>query len=487
MSHLQVVLRTLAPSAVGPSPAAARAVRAFALVTADLTAFAAALTLAFVLGAAVSSEPPLNRAADEIVQTGAWWHGWGTMFVLIYLLGYLYSRGHYSERIPFWMETGTIIGAVFVAFVFEGFLKIAIYSFAFGYEATVRWLLFVPIALLCRQAARSALEMCGVWTLRTLVVGDATTIDCVREALQSQPRLGYRVVGAIDLDATDHSDDNELWDKRARLHAADFIVLAPGGGGGGRYRTIISALIRGHAPFAVVPTFDGLPVLGFSHQYFFSHDIVMLVWRNNLARPLSRLVKQLFDYIVAGLLLIALTPLFLTIALLVCADGGPVFFAHRRIGANGKPFKCLKFRTMAVDADQILDGVLRSDPASRAEWAATRKLQSDPRITPVGRVLRKSSLDELPQLLNILRGEMSLVGPRPIVEEEIARYAEDIDHYYEAKPGITGLWQVSGRSRATYDRRVQLDVWYVKNWTLWHDVTILLKTIPAVLRKDGAV
>ena len=487
MSHLQVVLRTLAPSWVGPSPAGAQAVRSSALIAADLIAFGAALALAFVLGAAMTSESPLDRAVDEILQTGAWWHGWGTLFVLIYLLGYLYSRGHYSERIPFWMETGTLIGSAFVAFVFEGFIKIAIYSFAFGYEATVRWLLFVPMALLSRQAARSVLEMCGLWTLRTLVVGDATTIECVREALQSQPRLGYQVVGVIDLDATDHSDENGVWDRRARLHAADFIVLAPGRGGGGRYRAIISALIRQHARFAVVPTFDGLPVLGFSHQYFFSHDIVMLVWRSNLARPLSRLVKLLFDHIVAGLLLIALTPLFLTIALLVCADGGPVFFAHRRIGANGKPFNCLKFRTMSVDADQILERVLQSDPAASAEWAAARKLQNDPRITAVGRVLRKCSLDELPQLLNVLRGEMSLVGPRPIVEDEITRYAEHIDHYYEAKPGITGLWQVSGRSRSSYDRRVQLDVWYVKNWTLWHDITILLKTIPAVLRKDGAV
>ena len=131
--------------------------------------------------------------------------------------------------------------------------------------------------------------------------------------------------------------------------------------------------------------------------------------------------------------------------------------------------------------------MLANEPAAREEWFATQKLRNDPRVTPIGRILRKTSLDELPQLLNIMRGEMSLVGPRPIVDAEVARYGQEISFYYETRPGITGLWQVSGRSNTSYDHRVSLDVWYVRNWTLWHDLAILLKTIPAVLKKDGAV
>jgi undecaprenyl-phosphate galactose phosphotransferase len=130
--------------------------------------------------------------------------------------------------------------------------------------------------------------------------------------------------------------------------------------------------------------------------------------------------------------------------------------------------------------------VLDSDPRAAAAWAADQKLPNDPRITKIGRFLRRSSLDELPQLFNVLRGEMSLVGPRPIVAAEVARYESDIEYYYEAKPGITGLWQVSGRNDTGYARRVKLDVWYVRNWTLWHDIAILLKTIPAVFLRRGA-
>jgi undecaprenyl-phosphate galactose phosphotransferase len=141
---------------------------------------------------------------------------------------------------------------------------------------------------------------------------------------------------------------------------------------------------------------------------------------------------------------------------------------------------------MVQDADRVLDHVLATDPAAAAEWAATQKLRDDPRVTAFGRFLRRSSLDELPQLFNVLRGEMSLIGPRPIVQAEVARYGEEIEYYYQTKPGITGLWQVSGRSDTSYQRRVALDVWYVRNWTLWHDIAILLKTVPAVLLQRGA-
>jgi undecaprenyl-phosphate galactose phosphotransferase len=231
---------------------------------------------------------------------------------------------------------------------------------------------------------------------------------------------------------------------------------------------------------------EGLPVVGLRQHHFLSHDFVMLVSRNNLARPFSRLLKAVFDQIVAIILVVLLAPLLLVLAVLVSSDGGPVFFRHRRLGEGGRSFGCIKFRTMVMDADRVLDRVLATDPAAAAEWAATQKLRDDPRITPFGRFLRRSSLDELPQLFNVLRGEMSLIGPRPIVQAEVARYGEQIEYYYETKPGLTGLWQVSGRSDTSYERRVYLDVWYVRNWTLWHDIAILLKTIPAVFLQRGA-
>ena len=213
----------------------------------------------------------------------------------------------------------------------------------------------------------------------------------------------------------------------------------------------------------------------------------MFAYRNNLARPVARLAKLVFDLVAALCILAIFSPLLLLIALAVKSDGGPVLFAHRRVGANGREFKCFKFRSMVPDGDAVLQRHLESNADAAAEWAATRKLRHDPRVTRMGQILRSTSLDELPQLLNVLRLEMSLVGPRPIVESEVARYAEDITYYYETRPGLTGLWQVSGRSETSYERRVQLDTWYVKNWTIWHDLAILAKTLPAVWKRRGAV
>jgi undecaprenyl-phosphate galactose phosphotransferase len=166
--------------------------------------------------------------------------------------------------------------------------------------------------------------------------------------------------------------------------------------------------------------------------------------------------------------------------------GGPAIFSHRRIGRYGLAFGCLKFRTMVPDAEDALRRLLESDPRARAEWERDFKLREDPRITPVGEFLRRTSLDELPQLWNVLKGEMSLVGPRPVIEEELERYGDQVGYYLETRPGITGLWQISGRNDTGYEDRVALDSWYVRNWSLWYDLVILVKTVGVVMRGRGA-
>lgn len=204
-------------------------------------------------------------------------------------------------------------------------------------------------------------------------------------------------------------------------------------------------------------------------------------------QPLSRAAKLLLDLIGAVSLLVVLSPLLTAIAVMVKLDGGPVFYAHPRVGAGKRRFRCLKFRSMKQDSAAVLEHVLRTDAVAAAEWRATQKLRHDPRVTGVGAFLRQTSLDELPQLFNVLRLEMSLVGPRPIVDSEIEHYGSDIACYYATRPGLTGLWQVNGRSSTTYRRRVQLDTWYVEHWTLWQDIVILARTVPAVLKRTGAV
>ena len=180
-----------------------------------------------------------------------------------------------------------------------------------------------------------------------------------------------------------------------------------------------------------------------------------------------------------------ISPLLLYISKKVKQDGGAAIYGHERIGKDGKPFKCLKFRSMVTNSKEVLEELLANNPDAKTEWDETFKLKNDPRITKIGHFLRKTSLDELPQLFNVLKGEMSLVGPRPIITAELERYNEEVDYYLLSKPGMTGLWQVSGRSDVDYETRVYLDAWYVKNWSMWNDIAILFKTIGVVIKKDG--
>ena len=202
----------------------------------------------------------------------------------------------------------------------------------------------------------------------------------------------------------------------------------------------------------------------------------------------SCFVKTLFDFTLTAVGTVAISPLLAYIAYRIKKeDPGPIFFAHTRIGKDGKPFPCYKFRSMVVNSKEMLEKHLAENPEARAEWEREFKLKNDPRITPIGQVLRKSSLDELPQIFNVLKGEMSLVGPRPVVQEELDKYyGEAVKEYCSVKPGITGLWQVSGRSDVDYPERVAMDVEYVRTRNLWKDIVILYKTFDVVLNKKGA-
>ncbi len=204
-------------------------------------------------------------------------------------------------------------------------------------------------------------------------------------------------------------------------------------------------------------------------------------------RALDSALRRSADVILASILVVALSPMFLLIMMLVWVrDGGHPIFAHERVGMGARRFKCYKFRSMLIDADARLAHLLATDEAARAEWQRDHKLKADPRITPLGRFLRKTSLDEFPQLVNVLRGEMSLVGPRPIVAAEIAKYGRRFEEYIQVKPGLTGLWQISGRNNTTYRRRVALDVMYSRSISFPVYIKILIGTIPAVLLSRGS-
>jgi exopolysaccharide production protein ExoY len=207
----------------------------------------------------------------------------------------------------------------------------------------------------------------------------------------------------------------------------------------------------------------------------------------DLPHPIGLTSKRVIDIILALSGIVLLAPLLIIcFVVTVVTSPGPALFRHKRVGFKGKYFDCLKFRTMVTDAPEHLRQLLETDPVAAAEWGAYRKLRYDPRVTAIGAILRKSSLDELPQLFNVLKGDMSIVGPRPVTEEELVMYSDAVDAYLACRPGITGLWQVSGRSTTTYNKRIACDTFYARRWSMSLDAKILIVTIPALLLSDDA-
>ena len=235
------------------------------------------------------------------------------------------------------------------------------------------------------------------------------------------------------------------------------------------------------------PNLANIPIANMEINKLPIENVVLLNVKNNLALKRNKIMKYIFDMVLTIIGTICISPILICIAIWIYKDSpGPVIFKHMRVGKDGKVFPCYKFRSMCVDAKEKLEELLQNDPEARAEWERDFKLKHDPRITKSGAFLRRTSLDELPQIFNVLKGEMSLVGPRPIIKDEMKRYGNHIDEYLMVKPGIAGMWQCSGRSDTTYQERVQMDSWYVRNWSVWLDIMILWKTIEAVVAKKGA-
>lgn len=442
---------------------------ASALLAADCLAMAA--TVIVISWCTAVRWPPLASGSVPI------WLHLVALFTLITL--YLGVKGRYHEPIPFWTETRLVVCICLCAGGAEAVFRLLIN------DGSTNLTIIAPLALpflaiAANRLTKHILSAFGLWVFPVVVIGDGQGM--AEAALRSDRSLGYRFVARIDPDTVlDAAAGCRLRPILLR-HGARRLMIAVDAD---RQRQMIECALRERVPFALVPP-DGFPAFPFQACSLFSHDTMLLSFQDGLSRPIMRIAKMAVDIMIAALLLAITSPLFLILVIINRLDGNPTLFAHRRVGAGGTPFYCLKFRTMVVDADRVLAETLARNPAQAAAWAASRKLVDDPRVTRVGRFLRKTSLDELPQLINVLRLEMSLVGPRPIVESEVPFYGEHIGQYYAIRPGITGLWQVSGRSNLSYVRRVQLDVWYVNNWTIWHDIVILLKTIPAVLSRQGA-
>lgn len=409
--------------------------------------------------------------------------------------------GHYTRRKPFWDELRDIIQVLVLLFIAEGavlFLTQASFSRLWVTSSFVWLLIFLPVL---RTLLKKGLRAAGKWQLATVVIGTGQNAVEVITALNSEPLLGFSVQCVFNPDEQSPVDPSSLQvDGQAvpmlplggdpvgaiQSFGSPRIVFALESGGIRDYVDLIEHLHRNFNAIYVVPALRGLPLHGMEINTFFRHEVLLLRLRSILTRRMPRLLKRSFDIAGAVCLLGVLSPLMLLLAWQIRRDGGGALYAHRRVGLDGDQFDCLKFRSMVVDADQALEQLLEQDAGLREEWDTDFKLKDDPRVSPLGALLRRTSLDELPQLWNVLRGEMSLVGPRPIVAEEMERYGSDIHYYKLVRPGMTGIWQISGRNDTDYANRVYLDTWYVKNWSLWTDIVILLQTFGVVLKRQGA-
>lgn len=455
-------------------------------LVADITALMLGFFAALLMGSLVN-ELVLDRAYVEGIgvvfdRRASQFAGLGGGLLLIF-----HMLGHYQRPLPRWTAYRHIAGATVLMMLADGFLLYAVKEHLSRLWLINSWLLgglFIP---LMRHLAQRTLDRRDLWAIPAILVGSGPQLENVHSALGSEHTLGYRILDTVPLARLRENGADNAWARLCRDKGGGFVILALSASEMVEYGELLADLVREKLPFAVVPSLGGLPILGFDQMSFIGHDFMMMVARNNLGQPFSRSVKFIFDIVVAGLLSLLLLPVFALFALLISRDGGSVFYRHTRMGRDGQPFQCLKFRTMVPDADKVLRDHLAGSPAAAAEWSIFHKLADDPRVTRIGRFLRSSSLDELPQLFNVLRGEMSLVGPRPVTQEELVHYGRDLIFYLETRPGITGLWQVSGRSSLSYERRVLYDTWYAKNWTLWLDIAILARTVPVVLNRTGAV
>jgi len=409
-------------------------------------------------------------------------------------LAFFAAKGHYILKASLWPQVLHILGASAAGFVLSALVIYAWQVPVPVIQDAFLWLFMTPCLVLMRSVARYILVQKGLWAIPTVLVGHYETLIRLVPALKAETYLIYDVqrVFLLEADNAQVEEFKQIFPGTSIYSSIDtlsfgnsYVFFCPKGGAA-LHDKILARLEKSHTRFAYVPPAEGYFFYGAVLQRFFGQGVVALEPGRKSPSGLSLLFKDVMDRVAAAIALVLLSPILLVIAWAIRKDGGPAMYGHRRIGKDGRLFTCLKFRSMVVNAGEILERLLANDPALRKEYEETYKLKNDPRVTKIGKFLRKTSLDELPQLLNVLRGDMSLTGPRPIVEDERKYYAEKIGDYLSVRPGITGLWQVSGRNDTDYNQRVYLDSWYVRNWSLWNDVIILFKTVSAVLKRKGA-
>lgn len=405
-------------------------------------------------------------------------------------------QGMYDSYIAFWTQLSKLCIASI-----HGTAIIAVFwlTFQTGVEVLASLALLIPVVLFYLGASRFVvgrlLVYSGLNQRRTLILGAGRTAEIIIRSIAEEPERGYQVVGLLDDQGLKNSETRRFpyFGTFKNAEAAivttgvsTVIIAAPG-----LERSRLIELINRIQPLVrsitIVPDLFEIPVSGVKAEPLFRERTLTFTILNN-RNSLRYAGKRIFDLAAAGVITGLLLPILIIIAFMVRLDSpGPILYKGQRIGQNGRLFPCYKFRTMYVNNNDILSQYLDHNAEAKEEWNKFAKLRSfDPRITRVGRLLRRTSMDELPQLWNVIRGDMSLSGPRPYLPSEQWRLGDYLGIIYTVRPGITGLWQVSGRNEVEFEGRLLLDAWYVRNWSFWLDIIILLKTVRIVANGKGA-
>lgn len=482
------------------------------LVASDVTALALALVISgffssqiagvmavpLAVGNLAEKTPPVDRLlvlATVCTAVIGWF--WGVLH-------------HYTLMRPYWDEVREIFVVMLSAFLVDA--TITFISNQPTSRATTMsfWGVAFSLLLIIRSLVKSYLLRLGQFSQPCILIGQGSEVRDALLAFDSEPLMGFVPVAILHPASSENNniDDylkiKEIGCERnipvfsltesaiaALKQTRSMVVFVMGGADAkveeelGRIRQQLS-LAR--EDVYLVPPVMGLPLHGMQSFNFFSHDVLLLRATSRLKSRSAQALKRLFDVVSSALALIVLSPLFLYVSWRISRESpGPVFFKQKRIGRNGVEFEIFKFRSMVMNADAVLENWKSSQPELWRQYVESNfKLANDPRITRIGRFIRRTSIDELPQLINVLLGQMSLVGPRPLLARELDAYGSSIDVYSNVRPGISGLWQISGRSSTTFETRIALDRWYIRNWSLWHDIVILFKTVIVVLRSEGA-
>lgn len=409
----------------------------------------------------------------------------------------LFNKGLYTKRFIFWDEITNLIKGSTLAFLLVGLMIFAL-RISMNVSRIVvilAWIISLFLLPVLRLGIKSLLLKVGLWKKGVLILGAAKTGKLILEGLRRDNTLGYEVRGFLDDDkekigrevggvkVLGRVEEVERWAKET---GSKDIVIAIPSISRTRLLQVVERCERVAESIRIVPDAFGLATTGVEVEDI--SGALLLNIRRNLAKPWNIAIKRIFDLIANTIAIVVTLPLFFIISLAIKVDSkGPVFYVEERLGKDKRNFRCYKFRSMFINGDEILKEFLKGNPSAKEEWEKFRKLKSsDPRVTRVGRFLRKYSLDELPQLFNVLREEMSLVGPRPYLPRELELMEGYVDNILRVKPGITGMWQVSGRNELSFEDRLRLDEYYIRNWSLEKDFVLILKTIKVLFLREGA-